>query len=123
MVGDFGLGKYKAVLALNYGTSAELGGQGKQTLSFVKYFWVIPWRIITPLVSGLIFIIIIFVLFLKLYKNRAVKRVMKDMGLGRERYVSKYQGPSPVLRLGLILFVLLLLVFVLVGAMYFMFFA
>jgi len=120
---NFGLGKYKAVLALSYGIPTKLGGQGKQSITFIKYFWVIPWRIIIPLILAIIFIIALFILFLKLYKNKVVKKAMSNMEMSRLRYVKKYQDSSPLLHFSLILLVLFLVIFLLVGAVYFIFFA
>jgi len=120
---NFGFGKYKALLALSYGTPTKLGGQGKQSITFVKYFWVIPWKIIIPLISAIIFIIALFILFLKLYKNKIVKKAIDNMGINKTRYVKKHQNSSPLLHFSLILLVLFLVIFLLVGAIYFIFFA
>ncbi len=121
--GKFGIGRYKAIIALSYGTSADLGGQGKQTVFQEKYFWIFPWKIIIPFFLGLIVLIAIFYLFLKIYKNKAINKALKDMGMVKERYVKKYQGPSPVRHFSMILFLLLLFAFILAGVIYFIFFA
>lgn len=124
--GNFGFGRYTAVLALSFGTFASEGGQGRQTIHTERTFWILPWKIIIPVALGLIFLTAFFVLFLKLYKSRAVQKALKEAGLGSGKYiyVKKQQGPSPALRFGLILFVLLFLILLLIGGViYFLFFA
>jgi len=121
--GSRGFGRYTASLGLTYGTSADLGGQGKQTLYTEKYFWIIPWKIITPIFLSLIFISALFILLLRLYKNKAVRKAMEQAGLGHVRYVKKYQGSSPALHFGLILLIVFIILFLIVTATYFIFFA
>jgi hypothetical protein len=124
--GDFGFGRYKAILALSFGTFAHEGGEGRQTIYAERTFWILPWKIIVPVVLGLIFLAGIFVLFLKLYKSRAVQKALKEKGLTPTKYVyvRKKQGFSSALRFGLILFVLLFLIFLLIGGViYFLFFS
>lgn len=121
--GNFGLGRYRAVLSLSYGTPASLGGQGKQTLFETKFFWILPWKILVLFGLGLIFLFTAIYLLLKLYKNRTIKQMMSEMGIGREVYIKKYQGPSPSLHLGLLIFIILLTIAILAGAVYFLFFS
>lgn len=121
--GNFGFGKYKAQLALTYGTSAEQGGNGMQSLSAVKYFWIFPWKIIGFVVSGIIFLIAAIFIFLKIYKNKAIKSAMSEMGVGSEYYVKKTQGGSPAMHLGLTMAIILAIVFLLAAITYFLFFA
>jgi hypothetical protein len=116
-------GRYKAVLALSYGTPAASGGAGKQTLSSIKFFWIFPWKIIAFLVLGLVFFGALVYLILKMYKNRAINKIMTEMGIGKEYYVKKYQGPSPWLHLALTILVIFIAVFILAAATYFLFFA
>lgn len=122
--GKFGFGKYKASLGLIYGTAVSQGGQGNQSSVSEVEFWIIPWKIVTPLILGLIFLIAIFTILLKLYKNKAVKKAMQRAGInpavlgGRRR-----RGSSPTVHLGLILFVVFLIFFLIVVMSYFLFFA
>ena len=88
-----------------------------------KEFWIIPWRIIIPGMLGLIFFSAVFVLLLKLYKNKAVKKAMEQAGLRNVRYVKKYQGASPTLHFAIILLIVLIILFVVISASYFLFFA
>ncbi len=123
--GNFGFGRFKAILALSFGTFAHEGGQGRQTIYAERTFWILPWKIIIPVALGLIFFAALFILFLKLYKSRAVQKALKETGLTPTKYiyVKKKQGFSPALRFGLILFILLSLVFLLIGGIiYFLFF-
>lgn len=121
--GNFGLGRYKAVLALSYGTAATAGGQGKQSLYYATYFWILPWKILALFGLGLVCLIAAIYAFLKMYKNRTIKQLMTEMGVGKEVYVKKYQGPSPSLHLGLLILIILLSIFLLAGAVYFLFFS
>jgi len=121
--GDFGLGRYKAVLSLSYGVAANLGGQGKQSLYYTMYFWILPWKILALFGLGLIVLSTAIYVLLKLYKNRTIKQLMTEMGAGKEIYVKKYQGPSTSLRLGLIVLIILLTVILFAGAVYFLFFS
>jgi hypothetical protein len=121
--GDFGLGRYKASLALSYGTAASAGGQGKQTLYYVVYFWILPWKILLLFGLGLVSLLAAIYAFLKVYKNRAIRQTLTEMGVGKEVYVKKYQGPSPGLHLGLMLLIIVLTVLLIAGAAYFLFFS
>ncbi len=121
--GENGFGRYQAIIGLSYGTSVDLGGQGKQSLYTEKYFWIIPWKIIMPLTLGFIFFLAVFILMMKLYRNKAVKKAMQQAGLGHVKYVKKYQGPSPTAHLAMILLVVLGAIFLMMVVMYFLFFA
>lgn len=121
--GDFAVGRYKAVIALSYGTAVSDGGQGMQSLVQEKYFWIFPWKIIIPGLLGIAFIGGLIALFLKFYKSRAVKKAMEEMGLTKVRYVQKVEGPSPTLHLGLVTAAILIALFLVIGAVYFLIFA
>ncbi len=122
--GDFGFGRYIASLGLSFGTFASEGGKGRQTLTAERSFWILPLKIIIPLFSGMIFIGAVFVLFLKLYKNKAVKRALREAGLVRPvRYIRKRQEPSLTWHFGLILAVILILILLVGGIIFFLFFA
>jgi hypothetical protein len=111
------------VLSLSYGVAANLGGQGKQSLYYTMYFWILPWKILALFSLGLIVLSTAIYVLLKLYKNRTIKQLMTEMGAGKEIYVKKYQGPSTSLRLGLIVLIILLTVILFAGAVYFLFFS
>lgn len=121
--GETGFGRYTATLGMTYGTAADEGGQGKHTLYTEIYFWIIPWRIVIPLALGLALFILSFYLLMRLYKNKAVRRAMEQAGMGRVKYIPKFQGPSPTLHLGLIMVVMFIVIFLIVGAVYLIFFA
>ncbi len=113
--GKNAIGKYTATLGLSYGTDVNSGGQGKSSLVGTKTFWIIPWRIIIPAGLTLLFVFVFTFFLLRVYRNRAVKKAMESAGIGRAKYVKKYQGPSPTLHLGMILitsFVIISLIFV-----------
>lgn len=119
--GSMGFGRYKAVIGLSYGTSVDLGGQGKQTLYTEKYFWIMPWKIILPVLSTVAFLFILLAVFLRLYRNKAVRSAMAQAGLGHVKYVKKYQAPSPIAHIFMILIVVLIVVFLLISGFYFLF--
>ena len=121
--GNFGFGRYTANLGLSYGTAVDRGGQGKSSLFAAKTFWIIPWKIIVPAALGLVFISALFFLFLRLYRNQAIKRAMEQAGFGRRRYAKKFEGPSPLLHLSLVLLVVFVLLFLVVIGIFFLFFA
>jgi hypothetical protein len=121
--GENGFGRYKARLGLSYGTDVSMGGQGKQSLFTELTFWIIPWQIITPILVALVFVVAIFLLFIRLYKNKAVQKAMQQAGLGHVRYVKKFQGPSPTLHFSVILAVILTILFFILLAVYFLLFA
>lgn len=120
--GKLAFGKYKAVLGLTYGVNTESGGQGKQTLYGEKSFWIIPWKIIVPGILIIAFLVSLVVFLLKIYKDRAVKKAMAQIGARRVSYSGKYKKvrlENVSLKL-LTIIVLSLLVFLVV---YFIFFA
>jgi hypothetical protein len=117
-----GFGRYKAVLAMTYGQPVEKGGQGQQSLSYVTYFWIMPWKIIGY--AGLIFFVLLLAVYITLnsYKKKAFDRAMKEVGgqRGRERR----QGVKTSNRnLGLMMTVAGLLIFLLLAAVLFLLFA
>jgi len=121
--GEGGFGRYTASIGLSFGTATRLGGQGKQTLYTEMTFWIIPWRIIVPILLTLIIAFALFVLFLRLYKNKAVRKAMANAGLTNVKLVRKYQGPSPVLHLSIIIAVVLVVLLIIMSGLYFLLFA
>jgi hypothetical protein len=121
--GKRGFGKYKASVILSFGTSAEDGGQGKQTLYQEIYFWILPWKIIIPVLLSLIFLIILISLLLKFYKNKAVKNAMRQIGVMQARYGSKNNNPAFKLHLTIVITIFILLIFLISIIVYFIFFA
>lgn len=121
--GEMGFGRYYAEVILSYGTNTRLGGQGKQTLTSGKYFWIMPWRIIVPALLSIVIVFSIFTLMIRLYKNKAVKKAMQQAGLGQVKMVKRYKGSSPTMHLFLIIVTLLILIFLLMTVFYFFFFA
>jgi len=120
---ESGFGRYTASLVLNFGTPAHQGGMGVKTISAQRSFWIIPWKIVIPIFLILIFIAALFVLFLKVYKGKAIKKALREAGLGQVKYVRKYQGPSPGIYFGLIVAIILFLVLLIGLVIFFLFFA
>jgi hypothetical protein len=79
---NFSLGRYSATVALGYGT------QG-QHLETSLVFWVIPWRLISTIIEGLIVILIL----IKLY-NKQVLRVAMKKADGRARAAGRPGGQA-----------------------------
>ncbi len=121
--GKRGFGKYQASLILSFGTSADEGGQGKQTLYQEIYFWILPWKIIIPVLLSLIFLIILISLLLKFYKNKAVKNAMRQIGVMQARYGGKNYNPTFKLHLTIVITIFILLIFLIGVIIYFIFFA
>ena len=119
-------GKYTATLGVTYGVSVNDGGQGKNSLVAIKTFWIIPWRIIIPVFLTLLFISGIFILLIKLYKNKAVKKAMRRAGISQTGYMrqaARAQGTSPALHLGVILIIVFVIMLFILTAFYFLFFS
>ncbi len=120
--GKLAFGRYKAILGLSYGVNTESGGQGKQTLYGEKTFWIIPWKIIVPSILIIAFLISLVAFLLKIYKDRAIKKAMAQIGARKIPYSGKYKKvklENVSLKL-LTIIVLSLLVFLMI---YFIFFA
>lgn len=116
---NFGFGKYEATLALSYGTVAEKGGEGRKTITMVRDFWILPTKIIVSFALSLLITIGLFVLFLKMYKKRAIKEAMEKMGGVSRASVASY---SPVKNYFSTFFILLGAVAVVMVAIYFILF-
>ena len=120
---NFGFGRYESSLAVSFGTPAQKGGEGRKTLAIKTYFWIFPTGIIVPIVIGLIVTMILFVVFLKMYKKRAIKKAMEQFGVrgGRDGYVGKrhYSETREFVKNFLIILVASLSV---IGAIYFLLF-
>jgi hypothetical protein len=121
--GTKGFGRYKASLVLSYGTATTLGGAGMQSMTSANYFWIIPWKTILLVFVGIIFLLSLFWLLLKLYKNKAIKNAMEQAGIAQVKYVRQLDGPSPVLHIGLIILALLLIIAIILSFAFFLFFA
>jgi len=120
---NLAFGKYTASLVLSFGTFASEGGQGRQTLSAQNSFWIIPWNIVIPVLLGIVFVTSLFLLFLQTYKNKAVEKALQKAGVGEVRYIKKYEGPSPVLRLALLVILVVGIILLVGGVVFFLFFA
>ncbi len=121
--GKMGFGRYTANLAISYGAATSLGGQGKQSIFGETTFWIMPWKIIIPVLTTVIVLLALFVLLIRLYRNKAVRRAMEQAGLSHVRFVRKYQGPSPVMHMSIILLIILIVIFMIIAGIYFLFFA
>ncbi|NTU98486.1 hypothetical protein HGA64_00550 [Candidatus Falkowbacteria bacterium] len=119
----FGFGRYKATLALSYGTDPDKGGQGKQTLSAITYFWIIPGKLV--LVGGSIILVLAIIIYVMLrgYKNRAIKRAIKSMGNGRNYVPERGRNHAQAAHNSMMALVSLVVIFLLILAVYFLFIA
>ena len=123
--GKFGIGKYKAVLLLNYGLSPEDGGQGMKTMYSETFFWIIPWKILLPSLVALISIVILVLTLMKLYRDKAFKRAMEELNMAQVSYknIKKGMDEVPRIPIGILVLFFLSLVFLLGAIIYFIFFA
>ncbi len=120
---DFGFGRYEASLAISFGTSAQKGGEGRKTLAVKTYFWVFPMKIIISAVLSIVITILLFVVFLKFYKRRAIKKAMEQMGVRRGQTIHRSKTyHSPVKHFLFTLLILLFVGFVVMGLLYFFLF-
>jgi hypothetical protein len=78
---SFGFGRYEASLALSYGTPADLGGEGRKTLTMFWYFWVFPVKILISAGASLLILVVLFLIFLQVYRKMAIKSAMERMGV------------------------------------------
>lgn len=118
---DMGFGRYKATLGLTYGTSAKIGGEGKKTLFGEKYFWIIPWGIVGPVLTVFGILVVLLIIFVKFYKNKAIKKAMDRAGI---RHVgAKTNNHSSGAQFSLAMFLVFMVLFFILVGMYFMFFA
>jgi hypothetical protein len=127
---NFGFGKYEASLALSYGTTPEQGGEGRKTLTTFWYFWIFPSKVLVSLIVSLAVLIILFVVFLRLYKKMAIKRAMEQMG-SRQREIAKKIVASAPAKNGtasekqerfLTILIVLGIVAIIIAILYFLFF-
>lgn len=117
-------GRYKAILGLTYGTESSLGGQGKKTLYAERVFWIFPWKIIIPVMLALLLIGAFMAFLLNLYKNKAIKRAMEQLGARQRPYSKNFARRSTndnnlILKLSIIA----VLVTIIILVIYFVFFA
>jgi hypothetical protein len=114
-------GRYKAVLGLTYGLPADSGGQGMQTLYAEKTFWIIPWRVVGPILGGIAIFFLLMRLMLNSYKNKAVRQAIAQMGGPRAgaRMPAKQADANAGLRIAVISLVITIALL----AAYFLFFA
>jgi hypothetical protein len=120
---DFGFGKYTAKLGLSYGTSAANGGQGKQSLYIEKDFWIIPWKIVGPVLISLAITLLVFFFLIRFYKDRAVRGAMQRAGVTNVKATKRRQEVSPAANMGMVLLIVFIVVFMIVSAIYFFFLA
>jgi hypothetical protein len=121
--GKWGFGKYKANLILSYGTSAAEGGEGKKTLDSIAFFWIVPWKILIPSLIGLISLIALIFATSRFYKNKAVRKVIEELGAGQALSLKETAVQSNKLPIGLITAFFISLVFLCGVIIYFIFFA
>jgi len=92
---DIGFGKYTASLILNYGTPPDRGGQGIKSLYAQTSFWILPLKIVLPLGAGILIFVIIFVLFLRFYKQLAIKTALEEAGISPSLKLKRGKKPAP----------------------------
>lgn len=121
--GTMAFGRYKAKLGLSYGTEANLGGQGKKTLYTEYVFWIMPWKIIVPAVLILLLIGLFIAFLLNLYKNKAIKKAMEQMGARQRTYSKSYPRRAADANRVVRLSIMMILGIIIILVLYFIFFA
>lgn len=119
---EFGLGRYTAFLFLNYGVSVDEGGEGIKNLSSQTSFWIFPLKIIIPTIFVFIFFVFLLILFVKFYKDKAIKKALEKSGLIKVKYVKKYEGPPPFVYLLIITLIAFILIALIAGLIFILFF-
>ena len=117
---EMGFGRYKATLGLTYGTSPRDGGRGMHTLYSEKYFWIIPLKIVSYVLGTFFVLLVLFVLFIKIYKNKAIKKAMKRAGVS---YGGKKVKSSGAGQFSLAMFMVFIILFFILIGLYFLLFA
>ncbi len=116
---NFGFGKYEASLALSYGLSADKGGEGRKSMTMVRYFWVLPMKMVATFVLSVALVVILFVFILKMYKRRAIKEAIERMGGGHRASHSRHSKSGGYFST---FFLLLAIAAVIMSIMYFLLF-
>lgn len=115
-------GRFRATLAMTYGTPIDNGGSGQQSLTSVSYFWIVPWKIIGYAAFIIIAIALIIYLLLKHYKRKALEIATREMGLNNVHH-HRSTGQSPNRHLSIMMAVISILMVILLGAIIFLLFA
>jgi hypothetical protein len=79
---NFGFGKYQALITLSYGLPANKGGDGRKSVTMSHYFWVLPTKMVSFVVIGILVFVGLMTITLKMYKRKAIKEAMERMGNG-----------------------------------------
>jgi hypothetical protein len=107
---DIGFGKYTASLTLTYGTPPDRGGQGIKSLYAQTSFWILPLKIVLPIAVGILIFAVLFVLFLRFYKQLAIKSALEEAGIPPSLRPKGRKKPSLPLILTFILILLAILI-------------
>ena len=121
--GMFDFGRYQVVMSLVYGK------EGRQTISSILSFWVLPLNIILPVVGGILALIVLVLLLMQYHIKKKVKelrRATQGSSYGRRLGPTdsdilrrgKREAPSS---LALIAIALLLFTFLFLTVLFFLF--
>ena len=78
-----GFGRYEAILSPVYGEDGA-----RKTMSSTVSFWIIPVKIIGPILAGLAFVLLVTFIFVRLY----IKRTLAHLSYGKTRVVGRRKG-------------------------------
>ena len=78
-----GFGRYEAILSPVYGEDGA-----KKTMSTTVSFWIIPVKIILPILAGLAFVLLVTFFFVRLY----IRRTLAHLSYGKTRVVGRRKG-------------------------------
>ncbi len=116
-------GRYQALTSIAYGEDEQ------KTISAVLSFWILPLKIIAPVIGGIISLILIIFILVKLYIRKklielrqATAEAIRSSTAGEvEQELLHHQPGAPWSRAGLVTIVLLIFTLIFLGFLFFFF--
>ena len=114
-------GRYEAIVALLYGED------GKKTISAATSFWVLPLRIILPILGTLLFVILVVYLGMRLYLRNRLRdmyrhtRVPAKSARNVRGSRMEYGAESPMPKLAVVAIALLVFTMIFLATLFFFF--
>jgi hypothetical protein len=104
------IGRFQAIMGLNFGTA------GKQGITSVLSFWIIPFRLLGAVLGGILALIGLIYLIIRLQVRRKIKNLREELkrsGAPTQEFVYQPKHPLPsrllLVAIALLLFTLLFL--------------
>ena len=86
---DFGFGRYKASLVMNFGDPPRKGGMGVRTITDETTFWIIPKTLVAQVTGFLLLVIFIIYFIFKRSQQKTIEEIMNQTGLERKEAIKK----------------------------------